>query len=158
MSKRSFPSMLGSPDFHKAQLSAGRTVTNSSVAEAERRPPMTDAQTPSAESHIFKHRVGDPVPKHLKLTPAQAHMLRNERAGRPLHAGLQGRSEHGGATHTMRSLLQRALLRREGGLTADGNAALLLADAKLATAPSTPSSPPSTQALLVDACSPRGET
>jgi hypothetical protein len=66
----------------------------------------------------------------VKLTLAQANMLRNERDGRPLCAGLHGRSAHGGATWTMQSLLKRGLLIRAGGVSAAGLAALAAFDAK----------------------------
>lgn len=47
-----------------------------------------------AEASITKRQ---PVPKNLKLSPAQRAMLRNAQAGRSLLDGLKGRSEHGGA-------------------------------------------------------------
>ena len=66
------------------------------------------------------------VPQHLRLTAAQRAMLENELCGRSLFFGLEGRSAHGGAHHTMQNLLRRGLLRRDGGLSAEGHAALLL--------------------------------
>jgi len=67
----------------------------------------------------------------MKLTPAQVAMMRNELAGRNICAGLSGRSAHGGATWTMQALLRKGLLRRAGGLTPTGEAALRAHDSKV---------------------------
>lgn len=85
-------------------------------------------QTTDAGGTPVDRPVGRPGSKREKLTPAQAAMLRNERDGKPLCAGLVGRSAHGGATWTMQSLQRRGLLRRQGGLTPAGEAALLAHD------------------------------
>lgn len=89
-----------------------------------------DAQVLPADEGRLEQRVRRLAPKPLKLTPAQAAMLRNERDGKSLFAGLAGRSAHGGALWTMDSLLRRGLLRRGGGLTTSGVDALALADSK----------------------------
>lgn len=58
------------------------------------------------------------------LTPPMLAMLRNARMGRPLTAGLSGRSAHGGAMGTIIALRKRGYL--EGGtITSAGTAALL---------------------------------
>ena len=70
-------------------------------------------------------------PKPVKLTPAQAAMLRNELAGRGLCHGLVGRSAHGGAAWTMAALVRKHLLRRSGGLTPLGELSLVAHDKRL---------------------------
>lgn len=92
----------------------------------------TDAQAVAAPLH---EPVGRPASKREKLTPGQAAMLRNERDGKSWTYGLSGRSAHGGAVWTMRTLTRRGLLTREGaGLTALGEAALLAHDKTRASA------------------------
>ncbi len=58
------------------------------------------------------------------ISAAQAAMLRNARTGRPLCAGLIGRSAHGGATWTMQALQRKGMMKLDGTITDAGLAAL----------------------------------
>lgn len=68
--------------------------------------------------------------KPAKLTQAQAAMLRNALDGRSLFYGLRGASAHGGANGTVVNLLRRGLIKRDGGITETGRAALTYFDGK----------------------------
>lgn len=51
---------------------------------------------------------------------AMLRMLRNASAGRPLKAGLYGRSAHGGAEHTIVALRKRGYLNMDNEITLAG--------------------------------------
>lgn len=59
------------------------------------------------------------------LSSAQLHVLKKIAAGVPAHDGLIGRSQHGGLTGTIHSLVRRGLLAKDGEtLTDEGRKAI----------------------------------